>query len=373
MKSLKYSSEEDKKILNLKSQGYTWEDIGIILGKTREAVRKRYYRIMNTVNAKDAKDKFESMEEYILDILKKHKQVAMEELQDITKTPMKKLLEYLYILISDGYDITLHSGWIFYESNNHINNYSFMRGEEGKLKVALTGDWHLGSKKQQITRLNEFINKAYDLGVRTIINSGDINDGVRVFRDQSEEIFLHTAEEQQDYAVEVIPKYEGLQYFVISGNHDHGYGTGINIVSNIAKLRNDITYLGKYGAYLTLNGVTIYLHHGLGGRAYALSYKLQKFVEQLPIQLTPDIVAQAHYHYLFHAPIRGVESFEVGSFQGLTAFAVRMGKTYSDIAGWVVEIEKTPECIITESKDIRFLEINHDYPYMKYKGRVFDF
>lgn len=373
MQSIKYSSEEDKLILQLKGDNYTWEDIGNILGKTREAVRKRYYRIMNTVNANKVNAKYTSKEEHILDILKKNKNASIKELKDLVDIDRtESLLLMLYSLMTDGYDITIHSDWVFYESDNRINNYTFMRGEEGKLKIALTGDWHLGSKKQQISRLTEFINYAYDSGVRDVIVSGDIYDGVRVYKDQAEEIFLHTLDEQLAYAEEVIPVLPNLKYYMISGNHDHD-NAGVNPVNNLARRRNDIVYLGKYGAYLTLNGIVIYLHHGLGSRAYALSYKLQKFVEQLPIEYTPDIIAQAHYHYLFYSPIRGVNSFEVGSFQGLTSFAKRMNRVYSDIAGWVVEMEKTENCITTNPLDKRYNEINHDYPYMEYGGTIFNF
>ncbi|MFA5758495.1 MAG: metallophosphoesterase [Clostridia bacterium] len=373
MQSYIYSAEEDKKILQLKSQGYTYEEIAKFMGKTKEAVRKRYYRIMNTVNANKTKGKYKNKEEHVLDILQKNINVSLEELKDLIEvTNMADVLITLYSLMSDGYDITIHSDWVFYESANTINKYNFIRGDEGKLKVALTGDWHLGSKKQQITRLQEFLQFAYDNGVRNVVHSGDVNDGTRVFKGHGEEVFLHTVDEQVDYAKEVIPRYDGLHYYVISGNHDHD-NTGVNGVRTLANYRDDITYLGKYGAYLTLNGVTIYLHHGLGGRAYAMSYKLQKFVEQLPVEYTPDIIAQAHYHYLFYAPIRGVESFEVGSFQGLTAFAARMGRVYSEIAGWVVEIEKTKDSVTMIPLDRRYKEINHDYPYMHHGGKVFNF
>jgi len=374
MKSLAYSSEDDKQILSLKAQGYTYDHIGKIMNRTREAIRKRYYRIMNTVNANKKANKYNTKEEHILDILVKNKNVSLEELQDMTETDtIDEIILSIYSLMSDGYDITVHSDWVFYESNNQLNTYSFMRGEPGKLKLALTGDWHLGSKKQQITRLKEYIQMAYDSGVRNIIISGDVTDGIVVFRGQAEEVYLHTPDEQIDYSVEEIPRYEGLHYYAISGNHDHGHGTGINVVKTIAQRRNDITYLGKYGAYVTLNGITIYLHHGLGSKAYAVSYKLQKFVEQLPNEYVPDIVAQAHYHYLFQAPLRGVESFEVGSFQGLTSFAARMGRVYSDIAGWIVDIEKTEDCISVAPRYKRYKEINHDYPFMRQGGKIFTF
>lgn len=371
---MKYTLEEDKIILKFRTANYTWKDIGNLVNRSENAVRKRYNRLIDTANARMRADKFTNVEEHILFLLNKNKSMSIEELMDILKFDnIEQLLVILYKLMSDSYDIIINSNWVIYEPSNHLNTFEFIRGAIGKIKVALTGDWHIGSKCQQITRLQEFIDEAYSRGIRDVICSGDVFDGTRVFRDHTEEIFLHTIDEQVDYATEVIPKYEGLHYYLISGNHDHGFGTGMNAVSTLASRRDDITYLGKYGAYLDLNGITIYLHHGLGSQTYALSYKLQKFVEQLPAGYMPDIVAQAHYHYLFYAPIRGVYSFELGSFQGLTSFAKRMGKVYSHIGGWFYEMEKTEHKILTNPVDTSYEEINHDYPYMKQGDKTFIF
>jgi hypothetical protein len=160
---------------------------------------------------------------------------------------------------------------------------------------------------------------------------------------------------------------------MIAGNHCLGFGAGINPISSLAKQRPDVTYLGKYGAYITINNITIYMHHGLGARTYALSYKMQKFLEKIKSGQEPDIFAQAHYHTLFYAPVRGVDGFEVGSFQGITSFARRIGETDTTVGGWILNIEKTEDGIDFEPFFTRKKPIEHDYPYMSEGSKVYYF
>lgn len=86
------------------------------------------------------------------------------------------------------------------------------------LKLLLTSDLHLGSKYDRLDILRYVYQKAEDLGVEIVLNSGDITDGYYPNRsNQIYELKAHGADEQTDYVVKNFPQFNGKTYF-ITGN-----------------------------------------------------------------------------------------------------------------------------------------------------------
>lgn len=78
--------------------------------------------------------------------------------------------------------------------------------------------------------------------------------------------------------------------------HDFSWnkqGAG-NIVKQICKDRDDLIYIGDFGATVHINGVRVYLTHPDGGTAYALSYRPQKMAESLASENKPHILILGH-------------------------------------------------------------------------------
>jgi len=73
---MRYTLEEDKIILKFRTANYTWKDIGNLVNRSENAVRKRYNRLIDTANARMRADKFTNVEEHILFLLNK-KQVKL--------------------------------------------------------------------------------------------------------------------------------------------------------------------------------------------------------------------------------------------------------------------------------------------------------
>ena len=200
---------------------------------------------------------------------------------------------------------------------------------------------HLCSKYQQITHLRSFYRHGEDMGVRAWFCAGDLVDGIDVYRGQEYEIFQHGVDAQRDYAVEHFPKpNNGGKTYVISGNHDYSFmqKAGVDVIEQIASKRDDIEYLGSYGAYPNILGLNIYLQHGGGGNAYARSYKMQKNIEQMAPDKKPDIYLLGHYHSsCILLEYRNVTAFQLPSFQSQTPYARRHGWP-GEIGGFIVTV-----------------------------------
>lgn len=127
------------------------------------------------------------------------------------------------------------------------------------------------------------------------------------------------------------------------GNHDesHYKTSGHDIGLMLSRRRNDMNYYGFYGAKIDICGVKnlLYINHGAGGGAYARSYNLQKFVEQMAPDQKPFMLFQGHYHTMCWLPMyRNVSSWRTPCFQSQTPYLKRKG-LYPEIGGLIVEFK----------------------------------
>jgi len=212
----------------------------------------------------------------------------------------------------------------------------------GRLKrFAVISCTQLGSKYQQLTYLKKFYTLIQEEGIKVVLHCGDLVDGIDVYRGHEYELFLHGAEAQENYVVENYPKMEnGGKTYVISGNHDYSFikKAGIHILKNIARRREDIEFIGDYGAYPQILGLNIYMQHGKGGVSYARTYRLQKNIEQMSPAAKPDLYFLGHFHItaaLFQ--YRNVIAFMIPCFQSQTPHLKQLG-LYPEIGGLIIEL-----------------------------------
>ena len=209
------------------------------------------------------------------------------------------------------------------------------------IEIGIVSDTQIGSKCQQITHLNRFYDVCYDRGIKVMLNCGDVVEGNgKVYRGQAYDMFLHGADAQQDYTIDAYPKRRGMVTYMIGGNHDESFykTDGNEILKKIADKRDDLLYLGMYGAHLKLGDIKIYMMHGAAGVAYARSYKLQKIIEQMAPQTKPHILFAGHWHVGTHLPMyRNVEGFSLGCFQSQTGYLRRKG-LYPTLSGLIIKI-----------------------------------
>lgn len=214
------------------------------------------------------------------------------------------------------------------------------------VKIGIISDTHMCSKHQQLTHLKSIYRRFADEGIDTVLHAGDLLEGTRMYRGWELEVLFHGADDQVAYAVANYPKEKGITTYLISGNHDLSFMTnsGVNVVKRVCDQRDDMVYLGEYGAFLDLPfGMRAYLHHGAGGVPYARSYRGQKLIENFPPGEKPKLVVSGHYHVTAILPdYRNVFFMHPGCFQSQTEFLRRLGLA-PDVGGFIVEYMVNPD------------------------------
>lgn len=204
------------------------------------------------------------------------------------------------------------------------------------IPLLLISDTHLCSKYDRLDILRYLYDKAEDRGIKYILHSGDFTDGRSNRPEHIYELKETSYEGQVDYCVDKYPTFSGKTY-VISGNHDDWWykSTGSEIVKAIAKRRDDIVYLGSDVADLKIGKLKIRLFHGKGGNAYAKSYKVQKYLDSIPLEERPHILQTGHVHQSFYMKQDDTHCFQTSCLEDLTPFARSMGLANDKSVWWV--------------------------------------
>jgi biotin operon repressor len=174
-----------------------------------------------------------------------------------------------------------------------------------EITFGVISDTHFGSAYVQASALQSFMGIAYDAGVRHVFHAGDLTAGINGYKGQEFDLlptmsnWKHRpwiATEQQIWlADQYLPKMDGLTYYILGGNHDywHIVSSGIDAVSKFCQEREDCVFLGYDVADVPITDrVELRLWHPSGGVPYALSYRLQKGLEQLAFEELSKAVEQ---------------------------------------------------------------------------------
>lgn len=204
------------------------------------------------------------------------------------------------------------------------------------LKLLLISDTHLCSKYDRLDILRYLYAKAEDKGIKHVLHSGDFTDGRSNRPEQVYELKETSFQGQVDYCVEKYPKFNGKTY-VIQGNHDNWFykSSGSEILKPIAREREDIVYLGPDVADMKIGKLKIRLFHGQGGIAYAKSYKIQKYLDTIPINEKPDILQTGHIHQAFYYKQDNTHCFQTSCLEDQTPYCRGLGLANDKSCWWV--------------------------------------
>lgn len=208
-----------------------------------------------------------------------------------------------------------------------------------KVKLLLISDTHLCSKYDRLDILRYLYAKAEDNGVQCVLHSGDFTDGKSHRPEHVYELKELSYEGQVDYCVTNYPKFSG-KTFAIAGNHDNWWykSSGSEIVKSIAKQREDIVYLGTDVADIKIGKLKIRLFHGNGGNAYAKSYKIQKYLDTIPVEEKPHILQTGHIHQAFYYKQDQTHCLQTGCLEDLTPYSRSCGFN-GDKSCWWLDVE----------------------------------
>lgn len=223
----------------------------------------------------------------------------------------------------------------------------FIAGVDRKIRFAVVGDTHFGSKYVQMTYLNKFYNICKQKGITEIYHCGDITDGENMRPGHMYENYIHGAVDHVDNIIKHYPKIEGITTHFITGNHDASFRKlcGLDIGNLIQSRRSDLKYLGRDVANINItNNVTMQLRHPWSASAYALSYRSQKIVESMEASYLdkPAILCIGHFHKMEYLYYHNVHVFQTGCFQGATPFTTGKGISIS-MGGWIIAVELDSE------------------------------
>ena len=220
-----------------------------------------------------------------------------------------------------------------------INDVYQVEASSSHIPLLLISDTHLCSQYDRLDILKYLYAKADERGVKHILHSGDFTDGRSNRPEHIYELKETSYEGQVAYCVEKYPTFDGKTY-VISGNHDDWWykSTGSEIVKAIANRRDDIVYLGSDVADMKIGKLKVRLFHGKGGNAYAKSYKVQKYLDSIPLEERPHILQTGHIHQSFYMKQDDTHCFQTSCLEDLTPFARSMGFA-NDKSVWWVDVE----------------------------------
>lgn len=222
------------------------------------------------------------------------------------------------------------------------------------LKFLMISDTHLASKYDRVDILRYLYQEAEDKGVNYILHSGDLTEGLSGRSQQLFELKELSYTGQRDYVIDKYPE-SNIPTYMISGNHDLWWvkQCGADIVNDICKQRDDLIYLGSDCEDLKIGKLKIRLYHGKGGQAYAKSYKLQKYLDTIPLQERPHILQTGHIHQAFYMKQDKTHCFQTSCLQDLTPYERSQGfnndksvwwtDVYTDNKGNPVKIEQELE------------------------------
>lgn len=214
--------------------------------------------------------------------------------------------------------------------------------DRNTIRFALFGDTHFGNLYACPENLAAFFKAAKAAGCEVALHAGDVLDGWRVYRGQEFELGAVGFDAQLQCLAEAPG---GLPVKFIAGNHDASFKNqiGISVGEAIERVRPDWQFLGEDQAVIELRTAsgapyTVGLYHMSGGTSYAVSYRVQKAIEQIEGGRKPQLAAFGHFHKADFLPAyRNVCAVQVGAFQWQTPFMQRL-PTAAHVGGWIVEV-----------------------------------
>ena len=219
-------------------------------------------------------------------------------------------------------------------------------------KFGIVSDNHFGSLYADYALLNFAYDTFEKEKINTVLNSGDICDGIRMFPGHDFELAESGADNQVNVVRERYPKKDRITTYFIRGNHDYSFYKhgGLDIGKMISNERPDLIHLGHQEADIKIGKgdalATIRLFHPDGGTSYAISYNIQKYIESIAPGQKPDICVVGHYHKAEMLITRGVCAIQSGCTQSQSPF-MRGRKIAAAMGFWIIEVTVAPERIVS--------------------------
>jgi len=136
---------------------------------------------------------------------------------------------------------------------------------------------------------------------------------------------------QPIYAITASQSHDG--WFSSKGN------AGFEVGPELERRIKGFKFMGYDEADLDLdNGCKIRLTHPGDGTAYAVSYKLQKYINSISGGKKPNLLFQGHYHKAMYMFYRNIHAFDSGTLCEQSIF-MRKKMTPAMLGYWIVGVQ----------------------------------
>jgi predicted phosphodiesterase len=223
-----------------------------------------------------------------------------------------------------------------------IERKSYTWGQDS-FKFAVVSDTHIGHKKALISWWQRAMDHIDKEKCAFILHPGDISEGMSGRPGHAFELDAIGITAQLQMTEDRF-KLAPVKIRGITGNHDQWAHKTIGIDFGIElqnKIPDHFENLGMDEKTITIDGVDIMLWHGGDGASYALSYRVQKFIEGLSGGEKPHILLSGHAHKSIGFMCRNVMAFECGTLCGQTAW-MRGKKLAAHVGFWIIEVWPAP-------------------------------
>ena len=180
------------------------------------------------------------------------------------------------------------------------NIFTLDIGNDTEFNALVISDTRLGSKYQQLSRLNFAYQEAWRNGIDKTILLGDVTEGLYGLNNPYyDTLFADTTDKQVDYVIDNYPYIEGMKTYFITGDQDatHTAKNGMNIGRIISEERDDMIYLGNMRCTLNIRKMKILAQHlkiGAFDRAKTISLKPQDAIYAMRSEEKVDIILDGH-------------------------------------------------------------------------------
>jgi len=265
--------------------------------------------------------------------------LTIEALADAVDRSPRAVQEAVDELRRQHYEVNLRDGEVVLDRQYRASDLVLdLTGYyRDALRVGIISCTHFGNRYRQLAALTTFYRVCEKEGVHVVIMSGDLTDGLGMYKGQEFDQYAHGADEQVEVAVAEYPQ-SHITTMVIGGNHDYSFQrrSGTNVVRRICGRRADLTYCGMLAAnFLVGDQVRVRVMHARGGVPYARSYRGQKSNEAMGRgDNVPQVFCIGGLHVVDYVPYLNVHTFLAGCFQGQTPYLQEKG-LFPDIGGWI--------------------------------------
>lgn len=211
------------------------------------------------------------------------------------------------------------------------------------VKFGVFSDAHMGHMCYRPDILEKMIKDGKRQGIEFYLNSGDTIEGMSGREGHIYELSHIGASAQLKYFSEQFEGFDKKVYSIEAQDSHGGWfknkgNMGLDIGEELERRNEKYQFLGYDEQDIDLdNGCKIKLRHPGGGTAYAISYKMQKYIEAISGGKKPHLLFQGHFHKAQYMFYRNVHGYDSGTLCEQTPF-MKKTNTPAHMGYWIVDV-----------------------------------